>query len=217
MAIKWTLAQATNAIKNGDLVSVSDFGKKAPIATHMLTLAIGEGSETLNILLNAIPEYVTMSKLEGIFKKQIEEGTVGEYTKTLTDESFAEEDDAEEEKEQQEAKEPDVKKVEVAGDKPKKRGRPPKAVAVDVVEEKKEEQITVDDFFKDDEEAEEKETNEEALNYYDMKAKDLYMICKKRKIKCEPKKKASFYIELLLESDKKNSDQEDLDLSLIHI
>lgn len=101
--------------------------------------------------------------------------------------------DAGEQDAQEEAEKPDKKTEEP----PKKRGRGRKPKNAE--EPKKVE------------EAEEKEVDkeEEAVNKYaGKKAMELYSICKKRGIKCEPRKPAKYYVELLNKADAEAEEEE---------
>lgn len=72
------------------------------------------------------------------------------------------------------------------------------------LEEYDEEQETEeDDWEEDDEEGE--------VDYSEMSAKELFGLCKERKIECAPKKPAKYYITLLEEYDSAHEDWEDED------
>ena len=71
------------------------------------------------------------------------------------------------------------------------------------LEEYDEEQEAEDNDWGDDE--------EDAIDYYDMTAKELYALCKERKVECAPKKPAKYYITLLEEYDSAHEDWEDED------
>lgn len=62
-----------------------------------------------------------------------------------------------------------------------------------------------------DEEQEAEDDEEDAIDYYDMTAKELYALCKERKVECAPKKPAKYYITLLEEYDSAHEDWEDED------
>lgn len=118
MAINWTPRTAIEAIKKNDKESIADIGKRFPLSLASLVLAAeNEGACTI---LSAIPENITVRKIEAILKDGIEE----------TDTEDVDTDAKEEPK---------------AEDKPKsKRGRKPKAEPVveeanDVEEENEEE------------------------------------------------------------------------------
>lgn len=63
MAKTWTLAEAYAAIQNDDKAAIMDFGGRFPLATHAL-----EKAQNANFLLDSIPDYMTMRKLEGALK-----------------------------------------------------------------------------------------------------------------------------------------------------
>lgn len=69
-----------------------------------------------------------------------------------------------------------------------------------------------DDYEDDDyEENWEEEDDEDIIDYSEMSPKELYQLCKERKIKVPPKKTAKFYINQLEEYDKAHEDWEDED------
>jgi|GEM_PF-1569485 len=67
-----------------------------------------------------------------------------------------------------------------------------------------------DEEHADEEEAEdddwEDEEDDEAIDYSEMSAKELFNLCKERKIECAPKKPAKYYITLLEEYDSAHED-----------
>ena len=99
MAKNWTLGESLTALKNYDKAAIADFGKRFPLATNALMEAIN-GEK----LINAIPERVTMRKIEMALK-------VGVDAEEADDIDDVEEDEAEM--------------------KPKKAGRPRKGTKTD--------------------------------------------------------------------------------------
>ncbi len=71
----------------------------------------------------------------------------------------------------------------------------------------------VDGDEEDEEEMESKKVNkkdvEDVVDYEDMSAVDLYKLCKKRGIKCKPKKTEEYYIDLLEYDDEQQNEDED--------
>ena len=67
--------------------------------------------------------------------------------------------------------------------------------------------------YDEEQEAEEEdwEEDEEGIDYSEMTAKELFALCKERKIECAPKKPAKYYITLLEEYDSAHEDWEDED------
>jgi len=55
----------------------------------------------------------------------------------------------------------------------------------------------------------EEEEDDDTQNYSDMSAKELYKLCEKRDIECEPKMPAKYYINLLEEDDAAHDDWDD--------
>lgn len=70
------------------------------------------------------------------------------------------------------------------------------------LEEYDEEQETEEDDW-------EEEDDDAAIDYSEMSAKELFNLCKERKIECAPKKPAKYYITLLEEYDAAHEDWED--------
>lgn len=66
MAKVWTLAEAFNALKEHDKASIMDFGNRFPLSTHAL-----EQAREAEILLNALPDHITMRKLEAALKEGV--------------------------------------------------------------------------------------------------------------------------------------------------
>lgn len=69
------------------------------------------------------------------------------------------------------------------------------------LEEADEEQEVEDDDWEDE--------GEKEIDYSEMTAKELYSLCKERKIECAPKKPAKYYVTLLEEYDSAHEDWED--------
>lgn len=69
----------------------------------------------------------------------------------------------------------------------------------------------VDDYDEDDDDYDDEEMDDEddVEDYSEMSAKELFQLCKKRKIDVVPKKPEKFYIRLLEENDKAQDDWED--------
>lgn len=71
MAINWTPKMAVEAIKKNDKESIADIGKRFPLALAGLVLAAeNEGACTI---LSAIPENITVRKIEAILKDGVDE------------------------------------------------------------------------------------------------------------------------------------------------
>lgn len=75
---------------------------------------------------------------------------------------------------------------------------------------KKIEEEEIDD--EDDDFEDEVEVEDEEVDYEDMSVKELYRLCKERKIKCKPRKEDIYYIDLLEDYDEEiGEDEEDDD------
>jgi len=81
------------------------------------------------------------------------------------------------------------------------------------------EEDAVDDDFEDEKPAKkskpsakskskkvEEDEKEEELDYYDLEPIDLFKLCKKKDIECQPKKPAKYYIKLLEDNDENEED-----------
>lgn len=182
MAKNWTLGEALTALKNYDKAAISDFGKRFPLATNALMEA-KDGEK----LINAIPERVTMRKIEAVLKDGVD-------VEEAEDIDTVEEDEAD-----------------MAA--PKK-GRPTKKAAKSDEEKKaaakarrearKARKAAAMNEPEDDEEDDEED-------YSGMNALELFKLCKKRGITAQPKQKSSVYISLLKAADEKAGADEDED------
>lgn len=179
MAKNWTLGEALTAIKNQDKAAIADFGKRFPLATMALNEA--KDAETL---INAIPERVTMRKIEAALKEGVD--------------AYEEADDID-----------DVEEDE-ADMKPKKAGRPKKGTKTD--EEKKAAAKARREARKAKAKAaaeSEDEDEDDEDDYSGMNALELFKLCKKRGISAQPKKPSKYYIDLLNAADDKADEEED--------
>lgn len=152
MARNWKIGEAVAAIKTGAAEDKYDIGHRFPLFT-ILTAQINEPAAQL---LAAVPDYVTVRKMEAVLKGEI----------YADGDAPAGEADADEEVE-----------AEVV-EKPAKRQKKEKT-------EKVEEPAEATDGDK----------------YDGMSARDLFDLCKKRSIECEPKKTADTYAKLLKKAD----------------
>ena len=181
MAKTWTVAEAYNAIKAGDKDGIADFGKRFPLATTALAQA---GTNTgLDMFLNALPDRVTMRVVEMSLKEGVQP---------------VEDDDEVEAPAKAEKKEKATKTEKT----PAKKG---KAKKEEVVEDDEDEDDSVEEIEEEVVEA------DEAVDYSSMSVIELFKECKKRKIKVEPKQKASVYIKALEADDKAKAAESDAD------
>lgn len=68
MAKNWKPVEVAEAIKANDLEAILDFGRRFPLAT----IAIAQLNDSGVEVLKALPDYITMRKLEAGFKGEIE-------------------------------------------------------------------------------------------------------------------------------------------------
>lgn len=106
MAKNWKVAEAVNAIRNGDKDAIADIGRRFPLfAVNAATVNDGAMG-----LIEAIPEFITVRKMESVLKKGVDDSEV---------ESEEDEIDEVEEEEEEEVK-PKKKKAKKA-EKPSKK------------------------------------------------------------------------------------------------
>ncbi len=77
MAKNWMMNEAVRAIRNGDREAILDFGKRFPLSTVILAQLNDAGVA----LCDALPEKVTMRKIEAVLKgdaDDVEDGAVEE-------------------------------------------------------------------------------------------------------------------------------------------
>lgn len=186
MAKTWTIREAYEALKAGDKDAIADFGKRFPLVTTALAQAGNNAG--LDAFMNALPDRVTTRTVEMVLKEGVQ--PVDEDA----DEEVAEEKPVKDNKKSAKAEKPTAKKG--------------KAKKEEVVEDDDDEEEEIEDD--DDEVIEEEEVEE--IDYSAMSVIELFKECKKRKLKVEPKQKASVYIKALKADDEANaSDDEDAD------
>lgn len=184
MAKTWTIREAYNAIKAGDKDAIADFGKRFPLVTTALAQAGNNAG--LDAFMNALPDRVTTRTVEMVLKEGVQP----------VDEDDAEVEETVEEKPVKEKKSAKAEKPVKAEKATAKKGKA-----------KKEEVVEDDD---DDEVEEIEEVEEDTVDYSSMSVIELFKECKKRKLKVEPKQKASVYIKALEADDKaKSADADD--------
>ena len=121
MAKNWKVAEAVNAIRNGDKDAIADIGRRFPLfAVNAATVNDGAMG-----LIEAIPEFITVRKMESVLKKGVDDSEVE-----------SEEDEIDEEEEEVKPKK-EKKKEKVAKKKAKKAEE-----EEEEEEEEKEEQTT---------------------------------------------------------------------------
>lgn len=179
MAKNWSAKEAIVVLAQGkDKAAIQDIGRRFPL----FATAGSRGVEGLLEIIQALPDNITVRKVEGVLK----EG-VGEY---------------EEEKEEKPAKAKEEKKAKKATAKKGKK-------KVEEPEEEEEEELEDEDWDEEDEEEEEEESLEDlTLPQLRKKAKELGIDTKKVK----GKKKLIAAIEAADEDDEDEDDDDDWDI-----
>lgn len=188
MAKNWTIKELAVAINENDFTGLQDVGRRFPIALAVMVKAASGDKEAFNTLMGAIPEHITVRKINSSLADGVEESD---------DEDGEETEDNAEVEEKKPVKKGTAKKKE-AEPKPEKKAKKVKP-AKPVKEETEEEEES------DDEDGDTKD-------YGSMTARELFELCNSRGLKAEPKKPASHYIAILEAADNGgNSGDEDDD------
>lgn len=228
MAKNWTVAEvATTINENGTMnENVLDFGRRFPVTTNLVVAAMAGDKNAVIQMLTALPEYVTMSKLEKAFKTAIEEGTpigpvASDEDTDAEDENEDVADEAPAEKPAKKANKPAAKETASDADDDlesktgkelleigKELGIPVKAMkgkamAIESIRKARAEQGGAMNAPESD------DSEDEGTDYSKMTAKELYKLCKERGIDAEQKKPAKYYIEMLEEADSEDDTEEE--------
>ena len=83
MAKNWTVAEAVEAIKNGDKEAIKDLGKRFPNVTVAIA-KMGDNAGAMEII-NALPERVTVRTLEASMKSDEDVDTDVEEDESLVE------------------------------------------------------------------------------------------------------------------------------------
>lgn len=214
MAKNWTMAEATKAVAENDMVAIADLGKRFPLMMHLLDKSIAGDGEAVVELFGAIPEYLTANKVNTAIKNIVGDGEV-------------EDEDETEEKPVKKAEKKSAKKVadddvddedesEAEDDYDSMTGNQLVALCKErgiwstLKDKKKAGMIAglraADEAGDDADEVEDEETED---GYAGMSVQELYKECKKRGIKAEIKKPAKYYIGLLEKDDAAADEDED--------
>lgn len=213
MAQNWNVKQALAAINKGNKEAITDIGRRFPLTSNILA-RIGE-DKAAGELINALPDHITVRKIESILKDGVQV------------------DDSDNDVEEPEVEEKSVKKVakatksEDAGDDYskmtgdqliallkdagvykdciKKMGGGRKQQMLDYIEK-----YGLEGGEAEAENDAEEETTEDNP-YAGKNAMELFKECKKRGIKAKPKQKAAFYVDLLMKDDQSNAESDDAD------
>lgn len=194
MAKNWTLKEAVAVITEGkSKEEIQELGKRYPItAVAIAKLVMNDGLQTI---MSAMPDHVTMLKLERALKDGVEET---EDDEDEVDDTAGAEDASDEDLESMTTKQLYALCVK-RGIKANKYGKP-KSYYIEL--------LTGNDAAEANTEEAETEEEEAGESYEDMNAMDLYKLCKKRGIKAEPKKTAKEYIKLLKAADAEAESEE---------
>lgn len=197
MAKNWTLKEAVAVITEGkSKEEIQELGKRYPItAVAIAKLVMNDGLQTI---MSAMPDHVTMLKLERALKDGVEEA---EDDEDEVDDTAGTEDVGDEDLESMTTKQLYALCVK-RGIKANKYSKP-KSYYIELLTGNDVAEVNTEEA-----EAEEAEEEEAGESYEDMNAMDLYKLCKKRGIKAEPKKTAKEYIKLLKAADAEAESEE---------
>lgn len=204
MATNWNVKDAYNAIIAGKKEDIIDLGHRFPLALSVLS-KIGEANPAVE-LINALPEHVTVRKIEQILKGDVEEVEAAETAKDVvskTAEAKTETEEAENDYSNMNATQLSnmLKDAGVYKDCIKKMGGAKKQQMLDYIEKYGVEPV-------EEEEADE-EVEEEQNPYAGKTAVELFKEAKKRGIKVKPKQDAEVYEKLLKKNDEENAAKAD--------
>lgn len=198
MATNWNVKQAYAAINEGNKEAIADIGKRFPLALNVLS-KIDEKNPAVN-LINALPEHITVRKIEQILKGDVEESEEGtaeevaeEVNEATNEEETASEYDKMNRKQLREL-------IIAAGGEEKCRAEFGWA--------KREQLLAYIEKYGVNP-VEEKAVEEDP--YEGKTAVELFKECKARGIKAAPKKPAKFYIDLLKKADEEAKVEEEED------
>ena len=198
MATNWNVKQAYAAINEGNKEAIVDIGRRFPLTLNILS-KIDEKNPAVN-LINALPEHITVRKIEQILKGDVEEGEEGaaEITAEEANETTSEKETGSEYDKMNRKQLRDL--IIAAGGEEKCRAEFGWA---------KREQLLgyIEKYGVDPVEEEAAEEDP----YEGKTAVELFKECKARGIKAAPKKPAKFYIDLLKKADEEAKAEEEED------
>lgn len=215
MAQNWNVKQALAAINKGNKEAITDIGRRFPLTSNILA-RIGE-DKAAGELINALPDHITVRKIESILKDGVQVDDSDNDVDEDGDEDEAEEKPAKKAAKATKSEDADDDYSKMSGDQLiallkdagvykdciKKMGGGKKQQMLDY--------IAKYGLEGSDDDAEESDDTEEAGPYDGKNAMELFKECKKRGIKAAPKKPAKYYVDLLTKDDAKNdtSDEDD--------
>lgn len=207
MAQNWNVKQALAAINKGNKEAITDIGRRFPLTSNILA-RIGE-DKAAGELINALPDHITVRKIESILKDGVQ------VDDSDNDVDVDDEIEADEKPAKKAAK---ATKSEDAGDDySKMTGDQLIALLKDAGVYKDcikkmgggKKQQMLDYIEKYGLEAGESEAEDNP--YAGKTAMDLFKECKKRGLKAKPKQKAAVYADLLLKDDQSKAESDDAD------
>lgn len=212
MAQNWNVKQALAAINKGNKEAITDIGRRFPLTSNILA-RIGE-DKAAGELINALPDHITVRKIESILKDGVQ---VDDSDNDVDVDDEIEADEKPAKKAAKATKSEDagddyskmtgdqlialLKDAGVYKDCIKKMGGGKKQQMLDYIEKY---------GLEGSEEDVEEETTEDNP-YAGKTAMDLFKECKKRGLKAKPKQKAAVYAELLMKDDQSKAESDDAD------
>lgn len=203
MAKNYTLKEAALVIANGtNTEELIEVGKRYPILHHKMAVLAAKAHDEFVDFVNCMPDTLTMLKVNNQIK--------GSVASVEADDSAADEVEADEKETKATASEKDYDSMsgkelyELLGKLGKRKECKVKYGLKKEDMAKFLKEMNGADTEADDEveETEVEEVEADENPYEGKTAVELYTMCKKRKIKAEPKKPAKYYIALLVEADK---------------
>ena len=212
MAQNWNVKQALAAINKGNKEAITDIGRRFPLTSNILA-RIGE-DKAAGELINALPDHITVRKIESILKDGVQ---VDDSDNDVDVDDEIEADEKPAKKAAKATKSEDagddyskmtgdqlialLKDAGVYKDCIKKMGGGKKQQMLDYIEKYGLEAA------EDDAEEETAEDNP----YAGKTAMDLFKECKKRGLKAKPKQKAAVYADILMKDDQSKAESDDAD------
>lgn len=212
MAQNWNVKQALAAINKGNKEAITDIGRRFPLTSNILA-RIGE-DKAAGELINALPDHITVRKIESILKDGVQVDD-SDNDVDVDDEIKTEEKPAK--KAAKATKSEDagddyskmtgdqlialLKDAGVYADCKKKMGGGKKQQMLDY--------IAHYGLEGSKEDVEETEEEDDENPYAGKNAMELFKECKKRGIKAKPKQKAAFYVDLLVKDDESKAETSD--------
>nr|DAV38788.1 MAG TPA: hypothetical protein [Caudoviricetes sp.] len=83
MAKNWTMCEAIEEMANGTKESIADFGGRYPLTTTLMAKAVSGDKEAVVELIKALPEHITVRKIEATLKTGVAEVEANEETEEV--------------------------------------------------------------------------------------------------------------------------------------